>query len=209
MSIQQSVQESFEATWEGIKNLDTIYAYNGTLVYLRGFHITNFKSPKPGRKENVSLQFFYLNTKLKRTEKEACTIWYSTFLVYISTGKMEPYEEGSTASAVPGRMKGYKALLYRSGQDEYNRDMYTAIFVTRKKCYKITQGRKGYYSVLKGDDITKIDGEMYLNTSSYGYSITYRKSSGKYGMSWAYASGKMIEEISIEDAQALFVEQAL
>ena len=190
--VELTASSSFKPVWDLIKDKKQVYIYGGMYIYLRKI------SMEQGTGDNLylMLDFFYLSSKLKKTNKGACTWAYFRFLDCIEDGTIKPFDQN--VKPLPTRIAGKKLTVICA--DDSNGES-TAIVITAKgKIYVIEGGRKGWR--FDGKDCNKwIESPCWINTSSRGTGISYQyERQGKETAGDAYHYGSSLREVTADEA---------
>jgi hypothetical protein len=190
--IDLTMGDVFKPVFDLIKDRSQVYIYGGMYIYLRKFLM------EQGDRDNLylTLDFYYLSSKLKKTGKGACTMSYKRFVEALEDGTVKPYSPD--IKPLPTRIAGRKFAVVLNG------DVATAIVITAKgKIYAIEGGRKGW-RIQPAECNRWIEDRCFINTSSKGTGISYTNAQGRGGDAYHY--GRKLREVSEEEANGLVVE---
>lgn len=190
--IDLTMGDVFNPVWNLIRDRDQVYIYGGMYIYLRRVQMEQGVATQL----HLTLEFYYLSSKLKKTNKGACTMSYNRFVAALEDGTVKPYSPD--IKPLPTRIAGRKFAVVLNG------DVATAIVLTAKgKIYAIEGGRKGWR--LQPAECNKwIEDRCFINTSSRGTGISYTNAQGRGGD--AYHCGSKLREVTEEEANGLVVE---
>ena len=191
-STNNKVSERYGVGWNMVKNLDTIYMYQGGMIYL-AYMVMSSEQPR--------ITFNFLNTNFGKTNNEAFITGVSEIPKLLKNGTITKYDPD--AKLIPKRMKVRKFMrLSDDGLSNY-------LLVTHNAMYVVSGG------TYRGHHNTKClvwhSNNVFLNKSSYGMALSMRvERENNNGSTWneqcQVASGfKDIREINEAEATELLL----